>query len=340
MTRHALAHIFAAGTFIVALALVLAIIGEIALQSKTTTAITGQVVQEGVHPTGYAAPWDAFSPGTQLADISVQQDSSTQFTATVDVNHAGGFVWHQGYYLYEGTWHQFTFPGASGTWLRDSASYDLTALYDDFLAFGDDDLYVAFYSCKKQNNVWECGCRDTTCDQSYWMVQSVNIREPAGGQFIEMTPREQVIPANTDFSVDLVIGGANTDVYGYDLDVAFDPSVITFVGIEHGNFLGDVGYPGNSTPADHLCVNIDTSVSGLIQDIACTRIGTGPFETPSGNILRTLNFRTLSTTEAYSRINIDTSTVQIADWGDVADPDSDPVITVWPSNDAAVIVRN
>lgn len=338
MTRQALAHIFAAGTFIVALALVLAIIGEITLHNKTSE-ITGMVIGEtDAHPTNYARPWDAFSPGTQLASVAVSDDG-TAFDATLDVDHTGGFIWHQGYYLKEGTWHQFTFPGTSGDWIRDTASYNLADTLSDYLAFSDDDIYFAFYSCKKQNNEWKCGCRDSTCATSYWMVQSANLRDPVGGDFIQVSPREQVISANQDVTVDITISGSNLgEVYGFDFDVAYNPAVLQYVGVDHGNFLGTNGYPGNVTAADQLCVNVNTSVSGLAGHIACTRVGTGPFPAPAGNVLKTLRFHSLTgISNVYSHINV--QGVEIARWPNVAVDGSSPSIQVWTANQGAIIVR-
>ncbi len=325
MDEKGIALIFGVGTISVIVALF------VAFSVPSENLITGKAISFGQAPLGYASPHDPYNGNEQITDLSVNP-SGNQFFGVVNVhsNNPGGYVYETGYYLSGGEWHQFNFSGANGGWVSNSASYSISDAYaNHVLTSGDEEFVVAVYSCKDYNG-WKCGCAAQD-DCGYWMLQSVDLGSGfTNGAYLEVTPTRTDVNQGSQFNVDVELIGGNS-IYGYDIDIEYDESVLSFVTLSYQGYLGVDGYPPNSVDPDFLCVDHSLE-AGAVRNIACTRIGTD-LSNGDGTLLR-LTFQ--GTTEGYSQVRIAAS--EIAEWPDVASQGSTPVISTWDVNNAYVVV--
>ncbi len=294
--------------------------------------ITGLAIGPGAAPAGFASPHDPYDNNRQLATLTYKDNGDGTFDVTANINHPGGYVYYRGYYLSRGQWAPFTFPQPTvqgSHWIRENASINLTDLYNNHvIRSNDEEFVVAFYSCKRYNGVWRCGCRSQN-DCNYWSLQSTDLGDGWTGQYLEVSPRETITTHPSTFNVDITLNGG-TNIYGFDIEIEYDPTIIEYQGITPGNYFGTTY---NTNGADFLCVN-ETASNGIISKIACTRTGTD-LNKGTGNIIETLQFRTLQ--PGYSQIRI--IKTEVAEWPDVAQTGTQPTITNWPANNGAVIVE-
>jgi hypothetical protein len=107
---------------------------------------------------------------------------------------------------------------------------------------------------------------------------------PATAGTITVQPVSQTITGSMSFSVDIAITGA-ADLYGYQFDIGFDPTVLSAVAVTEGSFLSSGG-PTFFSPGD-----ID-NVAGSISFILDALIGPLPGVSGDG-ILATVHFSSI-----------------------------------------------
>ena len=86
----------------------------------------------------------------------------------------------------------------------------------------------------------------------------------AGAQVVRVSPASQTVYLPSDAIVYIEIEGVS-GLYGFQLDIEYDPGLMDFNGITEGGFLRE------SLPSNVFCLDLDTSASGFIDDFACTR---------------------------------------------------------------------
>lgn len=116
-------------------------------------------------PEGYGAPYSLFtSPSSLLFTITCNPE---QVLATVGNGKSNTYIYQSGYEWVAGAWKKFDFKGQnqSGSWITGLATANLTPP-----ASGKNGNAVAYF-CEKSDGQWKCGCRDSSCQKSYWQLQ-------------------------------------------------------------------------------------------------------------------------------------------------------------------------
>ena len=93
---------------------------------------------------------------------------------------------------------------------------------------------------------------------------------PAGPVSLSVSPATKTINNGETFVLDFKIAGAS-DVFGFQFDVEYNPSVLQFQKSDQGTFLNKNGQDNT------FCVDYKNS-SGAVRNIACTRLGKGSAE--------------------------------------------------------------
>lgn len=91
-----------------------------------------------------------------------------------------------------------------------------------------------------------------------------------------------ICPGNT-FSINISLSEI-ADVYGFQFDLSYDSNVLEAISVDNGTLLS------NNGQYNTFCIQPDLSTSGLIKNVACTRIG-DQTSTPSSGLLSIINFR-------------------------------------------------
>jgi hypothetical protein len=119
-------------------------------------------------PTDYGAAYNPRSSAREMLLMSTcNPDGSVKYT--VGTGNQLHYVYNTGY-LYTNAWQQFPLHGTlvSGTqeWLVGQGTYTNTS------PPAGSYFWVA-YVCQWTGNTtgWKCGCRDASCNQSYWQLQ-------------------------------------------------------------------------------------------------------------------------------------------------------------------------
>ena len=151
--------------------------------------ITGNVIYNGGNysGTGFAPPYDTANPSTLLFSVNPELASSSNGNVSISVSAArdSGVIFKTGYYFDNSTsnWIAFNFSEptiGTSNWISGSASAALSIPVSQ-MRVGGRNLIVA-YVCKKQGDVWKCGCEDASdsaCDK--WMLQLFNVSSSSGG---------------------------------------------------------------------------------------------------------------------------------------------------------------
>jgi len=105
--------------------------------------------------------------------------------------------------------------------------------------------------------------------------------------------------AGGTFTVDVQVKDAS-DLYGFQFNVEYDPSVLEFASAQEGNFLNNNG--ANKT----FCVEHKANTPGFVKNIACSRLGQGSVE--GNGVLEKLAFKA----KAAGKSRITLSNVQLA----------------------------
>jgi hypothetical protein len=115
------------------------------------------------------------------------------------------------------------------------------------------------------------------------------------------------------FFAEVEISGVN-DVYGFQFDLSYDPSIFEIEQISdvsEGTFLNRSGLDKT------FCINPDVSTSGLIDNFACSRVGSGSGVSGSG-VLANIKLKIKSLTTFPQTSDIVLSEVKISDMDSVA----------------------
>lgn len=129
-------------------------------------------------PAEYAPPVNVHSSQRELLLKATCDQNMVTFA--VGNNDPLLYVLGWGYYLENDQWVQFPLNGDNGVtsdgnqWWIGGASASLS--------FSDQELYdgVPFlaFTCLWNGEQWQCGCKDSTCNQSSWQIQEAALPEP------------------------------------------------------------------------------------------------------------------------------------------------------------------
>jgi hypothetical protein len=101
---------------------------------------------------------------------------------------------------------------------------------------------------------------------------------------VKIEPQTRILSvfSTTNFTVNISITDA-TNLYGFQFDLTYDPNILELVSFSEGNFLNRSGQDRT------FCVAPNTTTQGLIDNFACSRIGSGSV---SGNgVLANITFK-------------------------------------------------
>ncbi|NBD73754.1 hypothetical protein GVX82_01790 [Patescibacteria group bacterium] len=124
-------------------------------------------------PDGYGSPYNMFS---EVSELLLDADcSATTFRPVVNEpdEHAGEFaVWDQGYVWRDSQWESFDLVPSEeatrfGSWIWGSARGP-----DLEYGPGQGAAYFVAYTCQWIDGGWKCGCRDGSCRERAWQLQS------------------------------------------------------------------------------------------------------------------------------------------------------------------------
>jgi hypothetical protein len=113
-----------------------------------------------------------------------------------------------------------------------------------------------------------------------------NLPEPA---YVYIMPDSQSVKNGADVMVGVNIAGVN-NLYAFQFDISYDPAVLEFVQEQQGNWLTNNG-------KDSIYCIPQTASSGLITNLACTRLGIIDGLSSNG-VLETLAFKAVSKGES------------------------------------------
>jgi hypothetical protein len=110
--------------------------------------------------------------------------------------------------------------------------------------------------------------------------------EPSPDQtYLYINPRNNYVQAGDIFSVDVWVENA-IDLYGFQFDISYDPTILEFYSGQEGGFFNDNGQLQN------FCMNFPTA-SGFLDNIACSRLGLISGANGDGDLF-SLTFRALA----------------------------------------------
>ncbi|NIP40591.1 MAG: hypothetical protein GTN39_03655 [Candidatus Aenigmarchaeota archaeon] len=110
-------------------------------------------------------------------------------------------------------------------------------------------------------------CGNNVCDIGEDFVNCPNDCQPAppGPQKVSVSPSAQTAGVGDTVNVEIKISDAN-DLYGFQFNIEYDPSILRYERIEEGDFLSNNG-------ADSTYPISPSVSSGLLKNIASTRLG-------------------------------------------------------------------
>lgn len=118
-------------------------------------------------PLGWAAPWDVHNTAQSL--ITVPCAGST-LDLTVGRGGDDQLVWNRAFMRHGGTWQPIVLsgPSAGGSWLRGMGAGNVSVPVG---VTSGAPLELSAWVCALRSGVWKCGCRDTACTSSEWVLQ-------------------------------------------------------------------------------------------------------------------------------------------------------------------------
>lgn len=109
---------------------------------------------------------------------------------------------------------------------------------------------------------------------------------PTGPTTISVSPSTKSASNGETFTLEVKAADAY-DFFGFQFNVEYDSSILEFQSASQGTFLSKNGQ--DST----FCVDYKTETAGLVQNIACTRLGRGSVS--GEGVLETLTFKAIGT---------------------------------------------
>ncbi len=118
---------------------------------------------------GFGVPWNPFTQARELL-LTVQCGEQARLNLGGDAQPYLTYIHESGYVWRDGAWQQIGMTGANrtGTWYVGSAYSVLPFSYEEFA----NTQYAVGYVCQLVSAVWKCGCRDVTCQEPAWQLQS------------------------------------------------------------------------------------------------------------------------------------------------------------------------
>jgi len=119
-------------------------------------------------PDGFGASYDLILPGYSSL---LKVDCATPDAKMVVGNGSSSqYIYKKGYYYRNSAWQEFTFDNAvaGNDWIIGTAN--LTLPLSEAEKAGTN--YVVAYVCTWTGGEWKCGCRDKSCSQNYWQLQT------------------------------------------------------------------------------------------------------------------------------------------------------------------------
>jgi len=138
-----------------------------------TPASCSQYTPSTTIPTGFASPYDVVSsPNTNLMNVTCLNLTD----ARLDLGKGDPlqYIYNQGYLFKTGgsAWNPIPYTSTesliAGAWYPKSATATVSLTQTELA----NPSYHLAYICSWTGTNWKCGCRDSACTQSYWMIQS------------------------------------------------------------------------------------------------------------------------------------------------------------------------
>ncbi len=129
------------------------------------------------------------------------------------------------------------------------------------------------------NGICESGETYETCPQD---CEEAEI--PSGPATLSFSPSVKSVGTGETFTIDLRISNAK-NLFGFQFDLEYDPNILEFMEATEGGFISRNGNDNK------FCVEYKKNESGLVKDIACTRLGSGSVE--GGGVLEKITFRAI-----------------------------------------------
>lgn len=122
---------------------------------------------------GYGVPYDVFAgEDTMLYEVFCRDDSAL---VRAGDGEPTTYIYNRGYVWKNGGWQPVTFSPqgrTSGSWLVGEA--EATIPFAPELL--DTRQYLVGYICQYMNRDWKCGCKDRSCSQGTWQLQTFSFQ--------------------------------------------------------------------------------------------------------------------------------------------------------------------
>lgn len=122
--------------------------------------------------TVFASPFD---PNNFRSLLMTAKCNISGVTLGAGSGEVTDFIYKTGYILKNGRWQQLTYFGNLQTndWIIGSA----TAFLPSSLVTPGTNTYFLGFACVFSDGGWKCGCRDNTCNNSFWSIQGFRSNE-------------------------------------------------------------------------------------------------------------------------------------------------------------------
>ncbi|MCX6817885.1 MAG: cohesin domain-containing protein [Candidatus Aenigmarchaeota archaeon] len=116
---------------------------------------------------------------------------------------------------------------------------------------------------------------------------------PSGPVTVSVSPASLSAANGETFTLEFMVSGAS-DFFGFQFDVEYDPAILQFQNVEHGAFLNNNGQDNT------FCVDYKTS-SGIVENIACTRLGRTAVQ--GSGVLEKITFKAIASGRSQIKIS-------------------------------------
>lgn len=122
-------------------------------------------------PNGYGASYNTLTSAKELLmKVLCHPTNASQTKIEVGNGEAYQYVYEKGYIWKGGQWQQVNLSGSekNGIWIVGRASANLNMTNEEL----QNNNYFVGYVCSWTGSEWKCGCKDSTCTQGYWQLQT------------------------------------------------------------------------------------------------------------------------------------------------------------------------
>ncbi|MFH1237791.1 MAG: cohesin domain-containing protein [Candidatus Aenigmatarchaeota archaeon] len=116
---------------------------------------------------------------------------------------------------------------------------------------------------------------------------------PSGPVTVSVNPVSSSVANGETVTLEFMVSGAS-DLFGFQFDVEYDPAILQFQNVEQGAFLNNNGQDNT------FCVDYKTS-SGIVENIACTRLGRTAVQ--GNGVLEKITFKAIASGRSQIKIS-------------------------------------